>query len=245
MSVRSYGHAGLSGPCLIWTHGGSWIRGSVEQWHSSFSTLAQLLEGTLISVRYSLAPQFTHPTQTSELLTAVNVIRELNAPEVPVVVGGDSAGGTIAASASLCRPDLIDAAVLAYPPLDPECSKPSYQQSGRFPHRADLVAAWEAYRGTERAPQIPISPILLPDLSASPPVSLIVGESDPVRDDVRRYSSNLKEAGVTVRLAELGNVHHGDFLQSTPILRSPVLDWVAAETNHYFSKGTQDDSLNT
>lgn len=79
--------------------------------------------------RYRLAPQHHFPAAVLDVLAALDWA-EARAEGLPVAVGGDSAGGTIAASAALVRHDTgkpVPAQVLAYPPLDPDCASPSYR----------------------------------------------------------------------------------------------------------------------
>ncbi|MEU8193130.1 alpha/beta hydrolase fold domain-containing protein [Microbispora amethystogenes] len=89
---------------LVWAHGGSWHMGSVEQWHLATEELACVSRWTVISVGYRLAPQHRHPAQLDDVLTALAWAEASFGEENgPLAVGGDSAGGTIAACRSLRR----------------------------------------------------------------------------------------------------------------------------------------------
>ena len=145
-----------------------------------------------------------------------------------MVVGGDSAGGTIAASAALARRDAGDrvpAQVLTYPPLDPDCGRPSYRAgSGAFPNRADLRAAWRLWLDSTPEPTILPTPLEAPSLAGLAPVSLVVGSDDPVRDDVIAYATRLRTDGIPTTLEVLPGVGHADLLSP----RSRALAAVAA-----------------
>ncbi len=241
VQVRVYGSLTPGALALLWVHGGSWIRGSVEQWNPALMSLASRIRGVVIGVRYRLAPEAHHPAPVLDVIAAVNAVRHVIGPEAPLVLGGDSAGGTLAASASLQRPDQINGQVLAYPPFDPQCATASFDDhAGEFPSRHQLVHAWAAYAGhPPQTSPVPLTPLAYSNLSASPPVSMMVGLLDPVRGDVMRYATRLRIDGVSVRLHQSELIRHGDFLRPPVEGQQPVHDWIAAETNHYFNQGAQ------
>lgn len=240
MNVRTYGNLGPGSPTLLWVHGGSWIQGSVEEWHPALLSLASCVRGTVIGVRYRLSSEAHHPAPVCDVVSAVNAVRTVIGPDAPLVIGGDSAGGTLAASASLRVSREIDGQVLAYPPFDPLCAGASFDEfAGEFPSRRQLSSAWASYAGAAPdASGIPLTPLAYPDLSVAPPVSLIVGTEDPVRSDVVEYASRLKDSGVSVRLSETDLIRHGDFLSPTRAMVHPLHTWIADEANHYFTEGT-------
>lgn len=178
-------------------------------------SLASGVHGAVVAVRYRLASEAHHPAPVLDVVAAVNAVRRVIGPDAPLVLGGDSAGGTLAASASLRSPGQVDRQVLAYPPFDPRCAATSFvDYAGEFPGRRQLAHAWAAYAG--HAPDtsvIPLTPLAYSDLSAAPPVSMIVGLEDPVRGDVVRYATRLAIDGVSVRLNQTELIRHGDFLR--------------------------------
>lgn len=210
--VRIYHPAGVAGGWLVWAHGGSWIRGSVADWHEPCADLAARSGWVVVSVGYRLAPEHRHP---AALLDVLAVIRWAGTRGHPVAVGGDSAGATIAACAALVsrgggQEPVVQ--ILAYPPLDPSCRADSYDL-GTYPTRADLRSAWLAHLGPDPPDQPPATPWHVTDLSSVAPAVLVVGELDPVADDVRAYASRLRAAAVAVTLRELPGVTHGEFLR--------------------------------
>lgn len=237
--IRLYGALTNSSPVLLWVHGGSWVRGSVEDWHPSMLSLAERIRGTVAAVRYGLAPTVHHPAPILDVVAAVEAIRAVIGPHVPLVLGGDSAGGTLAASAVMRLPGEISAQVLAYPPFDPLCNGASFDDfSGKFPGRGQLRSAWATYAGSGPAESgIPVTPLAYPDLSQAPPTSLIVGQEDPVRDDVMAYADRLRRSAVNVRASETDLIQHGDFLSPTRAMLHPLHTWIAEETNRYFIQG--------
>ncbi|NUP35445.1 MAG: alpha/beta hydrolase, partial [Streptomyces sp.] len=89
---------------LVWAHGGSWQRGSAAEWHHSTAALAAWSGWSVISVDYRLAPRHRHPSAVQDILTALAWACG-EAAGLPLAVGGDSAGGTLAASAALAARD--------------------------------------------------------------------------------------------------------------------------------------------
>lgn len=212
---------------LVWAHGGSWTRGSIEGWHEACAALAALGTARVVSVGYRLAPRWLHPTAVMDIAAATLWAQQRY--RHTVLVGGDSAGGTLAAGVALWFRDnglALDGQVLAYPPLDPECTAASYGQSRSFPPRSLLLEAWSEYAGSdaELRERLYLSPLHAPRLTGLSPVSLIVGTTDPVRDDVEQFAQRLTAASVPVDLAVSPVVAHGHFLDSSP--SNPVHQWI-------------------
>ncbi|MEZ7007354.1 alpha/beta hydrolase [Streptomyces sp. AD55] len=213
---------------LVWAHGGSWRAGSVEYWHEPVADLARASGCTVVSTGYRLAPRHRHPAQIEDVLTALSWAGDRARPGEPLAVGGDSAGGTVAACAALARRDRgepLAAQVLAYPPLDPECAAPSYGRGpGVFPSAEDLRHAWRQYRGRDAPPaadreRLHSTPLEAGRLDGLAPAVLAVGDLDPVLDDVTGYARRLEAAGNDVRLRVFPHTPHAAFLAaggSTP-----------------------------
>lgn len=222
LPARIYTPARPALGCVVWAHGGSWRAGSIEDWHGACALLCAASSWTVVSVEYRLAPRHPHPAPVHDLLHALDWAARRTAGDggpLPLAVGGDSAGGTIAACAALARRDLgrpLDLQVLAYPPLDPECAAPSYGIGG-FPDPRALRASWQAHRA--RGGSVEMGGVILHStpfeaaaLDRLPPAILAVGTLDPVADDVRAYARALREADNEVELHELPGVSHGAFI---------------------------------
>lgn len=213
---------------VVWAHGGSWQHGTAAAWAPLTAALAARSSWAVASVDYRLAPAHRFPAAVLDMLAAL-AWAEAQAAGLPVVVGGDSAGGTIAASTALARRDTdmpVPPQLLAYPPLDPDSTSPSYSAApSAFPSQADLRAAWRLWLGAATPrPTILPTPLAAPSLAGLAPVSVIVGDADPVRDDATAYADRLNADGVPAALEVLPGVGHADLL--TP--RSLVLAAVVA-----------------
>jgi acetyl esterase len=231
---------------LVWAHGGSWTGGAVDGvWHRACADLARLAGATVVSVEYRLAPEHPHPAALHDVLAVMDWAEQRAEAERAgsrIAVGGDSAGGTIAACAALVWRDqrrALGAQVLAYPPIDPECTAASYRAAPEsFPSRSGLRGSWLAYRGPEYrwggAPALYSTPAEATDLTGVAPAVLAVGGLDPVADDVRRYADRLNNDAVPVRFQEFPQLGHGAFLQPPPGAGSsvdsddPLRSWLGA-----------------
>lgn len=215
---------------LVWAHGGSWQRGSAQAWHEPCADLAARSGWTVVSVDYRLAPAHVHPAALDDVCTVLEGVR---AGGARVVVGGDSAGAALAASAALRARDAgrpPAAQVLVYPPLDPACASPSYDEGG-FPSREELRAAWRCYAGSGDAePSADLSPLAAPDHRGLAPAVIAVGTLDPVRDEVRAYAERLTAAGVPVAFREFAGMAHAAFLDGGAHGQR-LRAWVAAEVS--------------
>ncbi|HEX5116556.1 MAG TPA: alpha/beta hydrolase [Pseudonocardiaceae bacterium] len=200
---------------LVWAHGGSWTAGSVADWHPACADLAAASGCTVVSVDYRLAPAHRHPAAVRDVLAVASWVEETAGP-VPIVVGGDSAGGTIAACAALVRRDQqgrpFAGQVLAYPPLDPDCRATSFTRfPDGFPSRDWMLTAWRAYRGSRPDPTWYSTPFEVADLAGAPAAVLAVGDRDPVGDDTIEYARRLRASGCAVTLRRLPMSGHGTF----------------------------------
>lgn len=237
--MRVYEPAGTVTATLVWAHGGSWTRGSIRDWHLSCLALAQLGSTRIISVGYRLAPEWEHPTAMLDVAAATRWAQQTLAS--PVLVGGDSAGGTLAAGVALLFRDQgrqLDGQVLAYPPLDPDCSAESYWQPDQpFPPQSMLRRAWEDYSGGGENPrELPyLSPLHAKTLAGICPTAMLVGPRDPVKDDVEAFAIRLALAGVYVTVCQDPTVWHGQFLSGPDASANPVHTWVHDAVKHLTS----------
>lgn len=240
---------------VVWAHGGSWARGSAEQWHAPCADLAVRSSCVVVSVDYRLAPRHLFPAPVDDVVTAMawaqQQMVQVGTDPALLAVGGDSAGGTLAACAALAWRDQghpLGAQVLAYPPLDPQCSAASYTMVGQFPDRSTLRAAWAVHLGSTAIPSSRAaryrSPLEADSLEAVAPAILAVGDLDPVRDDVFAYAQRLRQADVPLAFRAFADTAHGAFLDVHPgpldeatSQREPTLrTWLASSLRHLLDR---------
>lgn len=192
---------------LVYAHGGGWVTGDLEYADEVCRFLARDSQCTVVSVDYRLAPEHPFPAGLDDVLTAY---RWACAAGRPVALGGDSSGGNLAAAAALLLRDdgLLPAfAVLAYPVLDHDFGRGSYEENANaFPvGAADLRWFFDHYAPTEARDDPRVAPLRATDLSGLPRTHLVTVGHDPLRDEGRAYIAALTDAGV-----DTTEVHHPD-----------------------------------
>jgi acetyl esterase len=199
-----------SGPLLVYFHGGGWVQGSVATHDASCRLLAHLSGVRLLSVDYRLAPEHPYPAAVEDAVAAYRWAAahaaRLGADPARLAVGGDSAGGNLAAVVALAARDdeaLPGAAfqLLLYPVTDVAAKSSSYRAYPSGYLLTESGMDWfvgkylpDAARRTE--PQA--SPLRAPDLSGLPPAYVATCLPDVLRDEGEAYAARLRRAGVAV-----------------------------------------------
>jgi acetyl esterase len=226
--VRVYAPAGATGgevlPVLVWFHGGGWVIGDIESSDPTVRTLANATGSVVVSVDYRLAPEHPFPAGLEDALAAVCWVVD-NAAELGVdagrlAVGGDSAGGNLAAAVAqeLCAtgPE-IRFQLLVYPVTDLHMNTVSYEDNaeGYFLTKETMVWFRGHYVGDDvdirEDPRV--SPLLAHDgvFAELPPALVITAEFDPLRDEGEAYGERLRAAGVDATVTRYDGMIHGFF----------------------------------
>jgi acetyl esterase len=213
-------------PLTVYLHGGGYVIGDLETHDEACRILCRHAATHVLSVDYRLAPEHPFPAALDDTLAALRWAQahaaELGADPARVAVGGDSAGGNLAAVASQLtardRPPF--AQLLIYPPTDSETKRPSQAlfSEGFFLSQNDRDAFARHYlEGTGVSGADPrVSPLLAPDLSGLAPALVVTAGFDILRDEAEAYRDALAAAGTTVRLTRLPAHGHG-FLHMTGV----------------------------
>lgn len=209
-------------PVLVYFHGGGFVFGSLDMYDGLCAALAREASCIVCSVDYGLAPEHPFPEPVEDAYSAVEWIRNhavsLGADPNRIGVGGDSAGGNLAAVVSLIHRDCgqppFKGQLLIYPVTDLtgrvsrsrlECSQLSlgndrltgFQQNHLYLRsREDARHPWA-------------SPILAEDLSGLPPAWIITAEHDPLCEQGEAYGARLCNAGVAAVVKRYRGVNHG------------------------------------
>lgn len=190
---------------LVYFHGGGWVVGDLDSHEAHAIRLANRAGVVVVHVDYRLAPEHRFPAAVDDAEAAVQWthehLAELGGLGKPLAVGGDSAGGNLAAVAALyCRDHGIALAcqLLLYP---------ATLLSGRG--GPELSYLGEDAQTKARDPRA--SPLLAPSLAGLAPVVLGVGPHDFLYEDNMKYVAALRAAGVQVLLREYANLSHGFF----------------------------------
>lgn len=206
------GQHGPAQPTLTWFHGGGWTTGSLDTGDILARELCAGTPAVVVSVEYRLAPENPWPAAIDDavatLTWATANIGELGGDPSRIAIGGDSAGGNIAAAvaqASRAAEIKLAAQILIYPYLDLDFERadryPSMSENatGFYVTAADLRWCVQNYLPGQADPADPaISPLTAPTLTGLPPTVLAVAEFDPLRDQGTHYGARLRDAGVDV-----------------------------------------------
>jgi acetyl esterase len=212
-------------PMLVFFHGGGFVRGSIETHDVSCRHIVRTSGWKVISVAYRLAPEHPFPVALEDCYAAIQWVaahaKDLQGDPVQLAVGGESAGGNLAAAVSLMARDkgepFLSKQVLIYPVIDyhrhgQRSSYPSYEDKGRgFGLTCEGMGLyWQYYLKKESDGTRPYaSPIRSADLSKLPMALIITAEFDPLCDEGERYACMLGQAGVLVVSKRFDGMIHG------------------------------------
>jgi acetyl esterase len=222
--IRVYTPAGRGPfPGLVYFHGGGWVLCDLDTHDTTCRTLARKAGAVVVAVDYRLAPEHRFPAAVVDSCAATRWVaanaERLGIDPRRIAVGGDSAGGNLAAVISLKFRDEAGPAlalqVLVYPVTNLAAfDTPSYQEfaEGYYLTRAEM----EWFRGHYLASagdglNPDASPLLAPDLRGLPPALVITAECDTLRDEGEAYARRLAEAGVDVTCTRYAGMVHPFF----------------------------------
>ncbi len=227
-------------PVFVYLHGGGWVFGNIESGDRTCRMLANAAECIVVNVEYRLAPEHKFPTAAEDAYAVLAYLathaQEFDADPARLAVGGESAGGNLAAVACLMardrgRPD-VAFQLLIYPVIDYDDNRPAMTENdGIFLSRASMQYFWNHYAGSPENARNPYaSPINAPSLAGLPPAMVITAECDPLRDQGEAYAHRLEEAGVPVQLKRYDGAIHVFFQMGAVIDsgREAVADAAAA-----------------
>lgn len=216
-------------PAFLHIHGGGYIGGNVEGSDQRNTQVAAQLGVTVVSVEYRLAPEHPYPAPLDDCAAALawlfDTAGELNVDAARIAVGGDSAGGGLAA-ALVQRTHAegkytIAFQHLVYPMLDDRTTAPGVTPdplTGEFVWTADANKfGWASYLG-DMAPAAPAVPARADSVEGLPPTWIGVGGLDLFLDEDIAYARRLTGAGVATELQIYPAAYHGFvFVQDAPI----------------------------
>jgi len=210
--------AGKKLPALIYMHGGGWVFGTIGSVDRNCRVFANGANCVVINVDYRLAPEHKFPAAAEDsyavLAYAAAHADEFGIDPERLAVGGDSAGGNLAAVACLMARDRSGPKpvfqLLVYPVTDHDDDSPSMTENdGIFLSRAAIRYFWKHYTASaEEARQAYASPLKAKTLEGLPPAFVITAECDPLRDQGQAYARRLEAAGVpTASKCYAGAIH--------------------------------------
>ncbi|MGW5645368.1 alpha/beta hydrolase [Saccharopolyspora sp. NPDC003752] len=211
-------------PALVYLHGGGFVLGTLDGVDELCRAIAARSGWAVLSPEYRLAPEHPYPAALEDSFDALAWLRgsalELGIDPDLIAVGGDSAGGNLAAALCLKIRDLglprPASQVLAYPAVDDSFARPSWTEFADAPllTSADARWLWEQYIGAARAEVGHHAvPMKATSLRGLPPALVLTAEVDPLRDDAEAYAERLRNDGVATTAIRYPGVFHGFFTE--------------------------------
>jgi acetyl esterase len=231
-------------PCLVFFHGGGWVIGDLDSHDVVCRKLADEGQLIVVSVDYRLAPEHKFPAAVDDSIAATKWIAE-NAKKFDIdasrlCVGGDSAGGNLAAVVAIAARDgngpEIAGQVLIYPAIDFAMTHPSHSEPETSLLLTHSVIKWfrdHYLGGTADVHDWRASPARANTLAGLPPAYVLTAGADPLRDEGDEYAERLKQAGVAVTYRHFPGQFHGFFtmgklLQQANVAAADIGTWLKA-----------------
>lgn len=227
-------------PALVYFHGGGFVLGNLDSHDRPCRVLAEDGHCVVIAVDYRLAPEHKFPAAVDDCVAAFRYVAKnaasLRIDPRSIAVGGDSAGGNLAAVVTQqTRADDVRPAfqLLIYPATDMTMSMPSIEQMGSGFFLEGDTMRWfrDHYMRSPADHRDPrASPLFAESLEGLPPAFVATAGFDPLRDEGRAYADRLREAGVPVQYKCYTSLFHGFFSASGGIeaARSTLVEAAAA-----------------
>jgi len=229
-------------PVLMFFHGGGFVICNLDTHDRLCRSLAKASGCAVVSVDYRLAPEHKYPAAVEDAYAATQYLAEhaaeFGVDSSRIAVGGDSAGGNLAAVVSLLARDRggpkLKFQLLIYPLVDFEDESPSMRQFGQGDHFLTIEGMdWfkKSYLASADSAREPsASPMNATDFRGLPPAMVITAECDPLRDQGEAYARKLKAAGAQVELKRYEGMIH-PFLSLAGIIdagKTAITDAAAA-----------------
>ncbi len=205
---------------LVFFHGGGWVIGDLNSHDGVCRSLANKSGHAVLAVDYRLAPEHKFPAAYDDCAAALKWAHDnstsLGIDNTRMAVGGDSAGGNLAAAVALSEIVPLKFQMLIYPAVDMQMNSPSINENANAPILTKAVMTWfvnhymnnDADRKNMKA-----SPMIASDelLKRMPPAIVITAEFDPLRDEGEAFGKRLVENGVSATITRYNGAFHGFF----------------------------------
>lgn len=238
---RSRSASAQGAPCMVFFHGGGWVVGDLDTHDIQCRAFADAMGGVVIAVDYRLAPEHKFPAAVDDACMATTWIAAnaaaLGIDAQRLAVGGDSAGGNLAAVVALTSPrgasPYIRAQVLIYPVVDLHMNQESYARVGEGYTLTSASMRWFCDHYLTSPKQVSdwrASPLLARNLADAPPTYVVTAGLDPLCDEGDVYAQALRKVGVEVQFRCCTGQMHG-FVGASGVIAQA--DMVIAEIGEF------------
>ncbi|MFZ4584955.1 MAG: alpha/beta hydrolase [Acidimicrobiia bacterium] len=208
-------------PVLVWFHGGGFCTGSHRTHDGVLRPVANQVGCVVVIPDYRLAPEHPYPAAFDDCVATLEWVAahgdELGGDASRIAIGGDSAGGNLAAGLALEARDRnvpVCAQVLVYPSVDDDPTRPSLAENaqGYMLETSDIADYLDWY-----VPDLPdradwrVFPMKAESLAGTPPALVLTAEFDPLRDEGEAYGHRLQHEGVPTVVVRYDGLVHGFF----------------------------------
>lgn len=224
-------------PVMVYFHGGGFVIADTKTYDSSIRGLAKQANAVIVSVEYHLAPEHKFPSAPNEAFAAYQWVlanaKEINGDPARVAVGGESAGGNLAAVVSLmARDKKVTPPVhqlLIYPVVNDDMNTPSYQRNANAKPLNKAMMQW-FFKHYGADPKNPYAlPMKAPSLKGLPSATVLTAEIDPLMSEGQAYAERLKKDGVAVSYRQFDGVTHEFFGMNAVVPKAEDAQKFAAE----------------
>ena len=235
---------------LVYYHGGGWVIGALPEFETLGRQLAERTGCTVVLVDYRMAPEHTYPAAADDAWTALQWAADhradLASADAPLMVGGDSAGGNLAAVVAQKARDAGGPALalqlLVYPVTDSDLDNKSYLDPANqlMLTRESMAWFWDLYAPDHAVRSRPdASPARATDLSGLAPAVVLTAEHDVLRQEGEEYATALRNAGVPVEHRQFDGQMHGFFTMVNVLPGSAAgIDYAVAQIEAQLGRDT-------
>lgn len=253
--VRSLRPHGSVNGILVYYHGGGWVLSNIDTYDVLGRQLAERSRCTVVLVDYRKAPEHPFPAASNDawdaLVWASKNMDALAGGSVPLLVGGDSAGGNLAAvvaqkAKAASGPELA-AQLLVYPVTDGAMDTPGYANpDNQLLLNTPLMQwFWGHYvpNPEDRLAPDP-SPLRAEDVSGLPPAIVVTAEYDVLREETEAYAEKLRAAGVQVTFKQFDRQMHNFFAMPGLLPeQAKAVDYVGEQIERHLARRSEADAV--